>query len=283
MIRNAAILLRALVAAAVIGAALPGHAQQTLPERNLKRIVERQKILLEAAGEDPMGDNHDNIQMQLQEVVQDYEKLIRENPDFAPAYVAYGLLLAKVGERKRSVGIFLKANKLDPNIALVKNQLGNYCAEDGEFQDAMEYYLSAIALEPNEALYHYQLGSLLHEYQDQFVLAGRFDAATVKRQSAEAFRKAAALDPKSIPYAYRQAESYYDLDVPNWPAAIAAWKSLETRVSPGIERQMIQMHIANILIMQKKYDDARVILTGVTDPSLKENRETLVARLPETP
>jgi tetratricopeptide (TPR) repeat protein len=280
---TAILFLRAFAIVAVIGTALPAHAQQTLAERDLKRIVERERILFDAARADPMGDNRDNIQMQVQEVVQDYERVIRENPEFAPAFVAYGLLLNRVGERRRSAEIFLRANKLDPSIAVVKNQLGNYCAEEGEFQDAMEYYLAAIALEPGEALYHYQLGTLLHEYRDQFILAGRLDAATVRRQSADAFKRAVELAPDSVPYAYRQAESYYDLAEPDWPAAINAWQKLETRVSPGIERQTIELHIANILVKQEKFDEARAVLTGVTDPSLKENRETLVARMPQTP
>lgn len=269
--------------ALLLFAAAVGHAQQSLPERELKRAVEREHVLLKATADNPMGIDRENVQMQLQEVVQDYERIIRDNPEFVPAYVAYGLLLNKVGENKRAADVFLKANKLDPGIAVVKNQLGNYCAEEGEFGEAMEYYLSAINLEPTEPLYHYQLGTLLHEYRNQFVGSGRLDMATLKRQSAAAFRKAAELAPDSIPYAYRQAESYYDIDDPDWDAAIAAWRKLRVRVAPGIEQQTIDLHIANILINQQKFDDARVILSGVTDPSLSENRQTVVARLPETP
>ncbi|HEY5550438.1 MAG TPA: hypothetical protein VIK52_01015 [Opitutaceae bacterium] len=260
-----------------------GFAQETLAERQLKRVVERERVLFKATADNPMGIDRDNVQMQLQEVVQDYERIIRDNSEFVPAYVAYGLLLSRVGERKRAVEIFLKANRLDPAIAVVKNQLGNYCAEEGEFREAMEYYLSAITLEPNEPLYHYQLGTLLHEYRNQLVGSGRLDTPTVKRQSAAAFKRAAELAPDSIPYAYRQAESYYDIEDPDWSVALAAWRKLRERVVPGIEQQTIDLHIANILIKQERFADARAILSGVTDPSLAENRQTLVARLPETP
>jgi tetratricopeptide (TPR) repeat protein len=275
--------LRAALVLVLIGAATAGHAQQTLPERELKRIVERERVLLKATADNPMGIDRENVHMQLQEVVQDYERILRDNPEFVPAYVAYGLLLSKVGERKRATEIFLTANKLDSRIAVVKNQLGNYCAEEGEFQDAMEYYLAAIALEPNEPLYHYQLGTLLHEYREQFVIAGRLDMSSVKRQSAAAFRKAAELAPDSIPYAYRQAESYYDMENPDWGVALAAWRKLRDRVVPGLEQQTIDLHIANILIKREKFADAHAVLSGVTDPSLSENRQTLVAQLPETP
>jgi len=271
-----------LLAAALLIAA-PARAQQTLPERDLKRVVERERMLFDVSRKDPMGADRDNMKMQLQEVVQDYERIIKTSPDFVPAYVAYGLLLNRVGEHRRSAEIFLKVNKLDPNVAIVKNQLGNYCAEEGEFQDAMEYYLAAIALEPNEPLYHYQLGSLLHEYHNQFVIAGRFDSKTGRRQSAQAFRRAAELAPDSIPYAYRHAESFYDLAESDWPAALAAWEKLEARMTGDVERQTVQLHRANILIIQERFAEARALINGVTDPSLKENKETLIARLPETP
>jgi tetratricopeptide (TPR) repeat protein len=280
---NPAMILRTVLSLAVMGVAITGHAQETLPERELRRVVERERVLLKATADNPMGIDRENVQMQLQEVVQDYERIIRDNPQFAPAFVAYGLLLNKVGERKRAAEVFLSANKIDSGIAVVKNQLGNYCAEEGEFRDAMEYYLAAIALEPNEPLYHYQLGSLLHEYRDEFVHSGRLDMPTVKRQSAAAFRKAAELAPDSIPYAYRQAESYYDFEMPDWSGALVAWRRLRERVTPGVEQQTIDLHIAKVLIMQEKFDDARVVLLGVTDPSLAENRQTLVAQLPETP
>ena len=54
-------------------------------------------------------------------------------------------------------------------------------------------------------------------------------------------------------------------------------------MEPGVEQQMIDLHIANILIKQKNFDDARETLSGVNDPSLDGNRKTLVAELPEKP
>lgn len=258
-------------------------AQESLPERDLKRVVERERMLFAAQRENPMGIDRDNIQMQLQEIVQDYERTIRTSPDFVPGYIAYGLLLNRIGEQRRSAEIFLRANKLDPNMAVVKNQLGNFCAEEGEFQDALEYYLAAIALKPKEALYHFQLGNLLHGYHDEFVLAGRLDSKTGRRQSAEAFARAAELAPDAMPYAYRYAESFYDSDPPDWPAALAVWEKLEARVYPGIERQTIHLHRANILINLGRFTEARKLIDGVEEPSLDDNKETLIARLPETP
>ena len=95
----------------------------------------------------------------------------------------------------------------------------------------------------------------------------------------QAFRQAAELDPDSWAYAYRYAESYYDLEDPDWDEAISHWSSLEERARPGIERQTVQLHEANIMIKQNRYLAARDMLEEVTEPVLKSNRQALEAEL----
>ena len=60
-------------------------------------------------------------------------------------------MLWKISMRKQAVAILLKANQLDPDIPLVKNELGNYLAEEGKPLEALNYYLSAVKLEPEGA------------------------------------------------------------------------------------------------------------------------------------
>ena len=98
---------------------------------------------------------------------------LRENPGFAAGYEAYGYLLSKTAMRKEAIAMLLKANQLDPDIALVKNQLGAMLAEEGQPLQAAPYFIAAIQLEPNEPLYHFQLGTLLVEARDDFLKAGQ--------------------------------------------------------------------------------------------------------------
>lgn len=253
--------------------------EETLPERNLKQLVAKERAiwanLLEATNEVDV----EAAKPRLQEVIDGYDRLIRENPEFVPALVAYGLLLARIDERKASWSVFIQANKLDPNIAVVKNQLGNYLVEEARYKEALPYYLAAIELEPKEALYHYQLGSLLTEFMEYFLRDRLYDRETIEKQMQQAFRQAAELDPDSWAYAYRYAESFYDLENPDWDEAISYWSSLEERARPGIERQTVQLHEANILIKQKRYLAARDILEEVTEPVLRSNRQALEAEL----
>src|ERR1044071_9753361 len=105
---------------------------ETMAERTLKRIGERQRDVFASATK--QGDKLDEeaLRTQVQSLVHDYELLLRNNPNFAPGYAAYGYLLCKVDMRKEATAMLLKANQLDPDIPLVKNQLGNLLAEDGK-------------------------------------------------------------------------------------------------------------------------------------------------------
>ena len=77
-------------------------------------------------------------------------------------------------------------------------------------------------------------------------------------------------------------ESFYDLPNPDWNGGLAAWQKLEARVKPGIERQTLQLHEANILLQLGRRDEARALLEQVTEPILESNKKKLVARLAET-
>ena len=252
---------------------------ESLAERTLRQLVDRQKDLLaEEAKKSPQFDA-DNFQTQMQLVCQGYELLLRDNPKFAPGYAAYGYLLGKIGQPKASIAILLKANQLDPDVPLVKNQIGNFLAEQGRPREALPYFLAAIKLEPKEPLYHYQLGTLLYEARDEFIKSGEWTADGLNHAMHDAFRMAAELAPNRIEFTYRYAESFYDMDNPDWDAALKAWNALEARALSEIERQTMRLHEANVLLKQGKADHARVILDTVTEPALQQQKQKLVAQL----
>jgi tetratricopeptide (TPR) repeat protein len=197
--------------------------------------------------------------------------------------VTYGLLLGKIGMRRESTAMLLKANQLDPNIPIVKNQLGNYMAEEGEPVEAANYYISATNLAPEEPLYHYQLGTLMSEARDDFLKSGQWNRGQLDRVMQQAFKRAAELAPTNFGYAYRYAMSFYDLAEPNWDEALKVWGALEDQVSPGLEMETIRLHAANILIKQKKFDHARLLLATVTTDKLNAQKQKLLDQLPANP
>ena len=255
---------------------------QNMAERTLKKIVERQKeVFAEAVKQ---GDKLDegSFRQQVQSITHDYELLLRNNPQFAAGFAAYGYMLSKVDMRKEAMAMLLKANQLDPDIALVKNQLGNLLAEEGKPMQAAAYFLAAIKLEPNEPLYHYQLGTLLVEARDDFLKSGEWTRASLDGAMHDAFRQAAELAPERFEFAYRYAESFYDLEKPDWDKALKTWSALEEKAGTKIERQMMRLHAANICLKLGREEHARALLQTIDEPNLQGQKEKLVAQLAGT-
>lgn len=258
-------------------AAAPAPASETLATRQLRDVVARERAIwerLRAQPDDPAV--RQRADAEFRDVLIAYENVLRASPDFAEAFAAYGLLLSRTGNREDATRAFLKANQHNPNIPLVKHQLGNVLFEDGDYKAALPYYLMAIELEGNEPLYHYSLGSLLREYREFFVADGIYDRATIDAKMLAAFRRAAELAPENWGYIYRFAESYYDLDQPDWPGALAAWESLEKKARPGIEQQTLLLHRANVLLKMNRPDEAVALLDGVTQAVLQDNKRKLL-------
>lgn len=252
---------------------------ETMAERNLKLLVVHERAIWASIKEATNEVDIETAKPKFQEVLTGYDGLIRDNPEFVPGFVAYGLLLGRLDERKASRAIFMRANQLDPNIAVVKNQLGNFLVEDARYKEALPYYLVAIELEPNEPLYHYQLGTLLTEFMENYVKDGFFTRETTEEHMQKAFLQASKLDPDNWAFSYRYAESFYDLENPDWDKALIEWARLEQVARRGIERQTVQLHQANIMIKQGRYLAARDILEEVNEPILGSNRRALEAEL----
>ncbi len=257
----------------------PTARAETLTEKNLRGIVGREREIFARAKAE--GDQLDEARLQgeVEGLVTSYDVLIQKNPDYAPAYVAYGLLLGRVGIPKQAVAMLLKANHLDPGIAVVKNQLAKHLAEDGKPLEALPWIMAAIDLEPKEPLYHYQLGTLLHEARDDFLRAGSFTRAALDKAMLEAFQRAAELAPANTAFAYRQAEAFYDLEIPQWDEALKAWGALEERSAPGVEQQTIRLHAANVLLKKGDPLRARALLATVDQPALAKQKQTLLDQL----
>jgi len=253
---------------------------ESLSERGLRQLVERQRMLLSEAAEREKAGRFDEADFtrQMQELCRAYDSLLSDNPKFAAAYAAYGYLLGKLGMEDESVGMLLRANQYDPEIPLVKNQIGNYLAEHGKPLEAVNYYLAAIRLAPDEPLYHYQLGTLLHNSRADFIRSGDWEASAVDRASHEGFRQAADLAPARFEFVYRYAESFYDLPEPDWDGALKVWGRLEAQAGSEIERQAIRLHAAKVCLESGRRDHALALLGTIDEAALAAQREKLVAQ-----
>jgi tetratricopeptide (TPR) repeat protein len=263
----------------VLGSVLQAQDSETMTERAFKQLVERQKELLEEAAKENPNFDEASFQLQIEQVCRGYEELLRANPKFAAGYAAYGYLLGKLDQKKQAIAMLLKANQMDADQPLVKNQIGNYLAEEGKPLEALPYYMSALKLAPNEPLYHYQLGTLLYEARDDFLKSGEWRQEAIDHSIHEAFRQAAELAPERIEFTYRYAESFYHLEPPDWDGALKAWSTLELKAPTSVERETMRLHTANVMIKQGKIDEARRVLDTITESALAKPKEKLVAQL----
>ncbi len=257
---------------------------ETMAWRELRLAADRERAIWERLRVNPDDeDERQRADADFRAVLTAYENVIRSAPAMAEAYAAYGLLLGRTGNRADALKAYLRANKLDPNIPMVKNQIGNYLAEEGDYKEALPYYLAAIELDDAEPLYHYQLGQLLNAYRRFFVDDGLFTDDVLDRRIQSAFQRAAALAPANWAYLYRYAESFYDLATPAWDRALAEWRRLEERADTGLGRQTIRLHIANVQLRAGAPEEAAATLATIDEPALQERKRTLVAQLPESP
>lgn len=254
-------------------------AAETLTEKTLREIVERQKQLFARAAQEGEQLDEPHFISESKAIVAAYDILIQKSPDFVPAYVAYGVFLGKIDMNREAVAMLLKANKLDPNLALVKNQLAKHLAEDGKVLEALPYLTSAIELEPKEPLYHLHLGKLLLEGRDDFLRSGEWKREGLERTMLSAFARAAELTPGDFAYAYQHAKVYYELDPPRWAEALTVWQALDNRAKTGAQRQLVRLHQANVLVKLDRLTDARALLDQVTDIQMFEEKQKVIDAL----
>ena len=261
----------------------PGRAQTSMSkaEHDLIDLVERQRSLLALAAEAEHTDDIEDLRPRMQDLVFDYERYLRTYDEFVPGYISYSMLLGDplIDERKRAMALLLRANDLDPNLAIVKNQLGKYLAEDGRPLEAVNYFISAAELEPNEALYHYQIAQVLTGAHDDFLKSGEWTVGQVEEAMRHAYEEAVRLAPDNFAYAYSQAESFYEMRDPDWNEALTQWRALEARVETPVERQMMQLHQANVYLSMHELEAARLIMNGVSEDLLQPQKERLERRI----
>lgn len=260
---------------------LSNYGSMSLAERRLKEIVRREEELYSQvdAAEDPS--NNATLQLRGQQLVSDYESLIADNPDMLEAIILYGKLLRKLGEDQRAFDMFETAHQLDPNVAVVKQQLGAIYAENGLYVQALDLLRQAIEIDQEPAIYHYQLGELLHTFRSQFEAEGIFPPDAVDRIMLRAFQTATQLDPENRDFRMRWGESYFDLSEPRWDEALSVWTSIRQQARRGVETEASKLQIARVLVLMGDPAKARRIVENIEEPMLAESKQRVMTMIEE--
>lgn len=245
----------------------------SLLESQLLQIIERQQELdADAAQPDPeIGD----IQRRFHQISNEYAALLARNPNSLEARLLYGKFLFAYGDEDGALDQFLTAARIDPNVAVIHQQIGTYFALQEDYTRALAYFLNAVQLEPQTAAYHFGLGQLLAAFRNEFIVEEVFTVAQLDAQMLHAFRTASRLEPNNIPYQFRYGEAYYDVMMPDWQAALSHWQTLGSYPLSGVLTDAVRLHMARVLLELGRTEEAQALVDQVTHPSLLHSREQL--------
>ena len=252
---------------------------KSLAETRMERIIAKQQRLFKDLESKLATASSFDQQQRINEVDTAYRAFILDNPDYIYGFILYGKFLRTIGDFETANIIFVKANELAGDYAVIKQQIGNYLAEEAEYGLALAYLFSAVELEPNTALYHFQVGELLHTYRYQFIESEKLDAEVLARQQLTAFENAARLEPHNRIFQMRYAEAFFDAQDPYWPDALSQWQRLEKNAEDETEREIIQLQKARVYIELDEYDNAQACLAQITRTALQNSKELLLDRI----
>jgi tetratricopeptide (TPR) repeat protein len=283
------LLLSAL--AALLPARLPAADPAPAPAQaadsgDSASLLERKLLTVARDGEKLFSDmeagslTQEDFERKVLQISYRYDELILRDPHNVNTLILYGKFLRRVGQNDVANTMFIHADQLSPDLAVVKQQLGNYLAEQGNYAGALVLYLKAVDLAPREAVYHYGLGELLATYRDKFVADGAFTGTAIDDQILAAFAKAQELDPTCKDFAFRHGEAYYDLGTPRWEEALEEWTKVAARSDlSSYEKDAARLHLARVNCELGRKAEALALLRDDVTPVLQATRARLLRRV----
>ncbi|MGJ3244025.1 MAG: tetratricopeptide repeat protein [Opitutales bacterium] len=254
-------------------------AGTTLADKRLAEIQAEQQALAEAYARDANQFDATEWQRRLRQLADRYDAYLAENPEDTTALILYGKFLRSVDATEQAVEVFLRVDQIDPDIAVVKQQIGNYLAENGRYMAALTYFLRALELDPEVARYHFQVGELLFRYREEFLLDGLYSRSDLDAAMLDAFRQAYQFEPDNTGFALRLGEAFYDIRDPDWAAARTHWETVLAQVDEPLTRDACRLHLARVLGKLGQLDKARELAETVTAPALQHSRNALLTEL----
>ena len=132
----------------------------TLAQTKLAAIVAKENRLFAAASDERVM-NEKELTRKIQDLVSDYESYLIDNPNDVTALILFGKFLRRVDQPGPATGMFLKADKINSNLSVVKQQIANYLAEKGRIADALPFLLRAVEAQSKDSDISSSTGHLL--------------------------------------------------------------------------------------------------------------------------
>lgn len=250
----------------------------TLSEKILNQIIERQEKFFRFS-----KSNEKELTRHAQDIVAAYESYLSDNPNDFHGLILFGKFLRKVGQEEYAVELFMQADRINPKLAVVKQQLANYLIEKGKPIDAFPYFILTIELEPQEAVYHFQLGNFLFLFQKELIDEGILNRLSAQSFMHRSFLEASKLKPNDFDFQLRYAQSFFDFPESNKLNALTTWEKIEKNFpdKSTLEQDYFRLCRARILLELDRQGDASTLINTVSSKPLKKARDALLLQATE--
>ncbi len=215
------------------------------------------------------------VRARLDEARHEYEGFLRNHPDSARGFLAYGSFLNDLGDEEGAKVQYENSRVLDPKNPAVWNQLANYYGEYGGLTNAFADYTEAIRLDPSEPVYYQNFATTVYLFRKD---AREFYGLTEQQVFGKAlglYQQAMKLAPDDLVLATDYAESYYGIRPLRTNDALAAWTNCLNICKDENEREGVQIHLARVKISVGRFDEAQAHLDAVTNAVFADMRTHL--------
>ena len=262
----------------VVSTAL-SYGQTQAATQRLFEIAAKEEAIYKKIAEDPDFYSDADIERRVIELIEAYENYLENTSDDLEALILYGKLLRRAGDPETAFQVFLRADQLDPKLAVVKQQIGTYLAEKGKGKAALLYYQQAVEYEPESAVYNFSLGQLLYQFCDEFVNAEIYTRDAIDREMIKAFSKAVLLRPDNYDYYIRLGAAYYDQASPDWQTALRHWQKPNQTFKESYQIEIIHLHTARVLGKLGRHEEARKLAESVNHTALQKSKQEVLDEL----
>lgn len=207
-----------------------------------------------------------------------WDEYLAQFPNDVNALILNAKFLRATGDADTAYKRISDAERLNPKIAVIKQQLANYEAEHGMPKEAYDNLKEAIALEPNVAIYHIQLADLLLFFREDFLKKQIFTQEKIDKEMIASIANAAKLEPKNSKIQWKYARFFYDIGKPDWNIALAQWENILQNFAPlNIDKQTALVNKARVLIELNQDQQAEEILKQINLKPLASDVKKLMS------
>jgi len=219
------------------------------------------------------------IRNRLDAVKHDYDIFLRNHPDSARGFLAFGSFLNDTGDEEGAHVQYENSKQLDPKNPAVWNQLANYYGEYGQLTNAFVHYTEAIRLDPTEPIYYQNFATTVYLYRKDAREFYHINEQQVFDKALGLYQQAMKLAPDNLVIATDYAESFYGIKPMRTNDAFAAWTNAFNIAKDENERQGVRLHLARVKTFAGLFDEAQGELDAVTNAVFGDMKRRLTRSL----